>query len=228
MNSEGEGKYLIDTVEDRPVFKIKNEKSGMWERKVLVECEDCKKQRFQRLDKFINRKTDLCHYCNGKRNFVSNPTHNLSHTRAYQKYMNMLHRCYKVESKSFHNYGGRGIGVCFEWLGKDGFLHFYDWCIKSGWSEDKSCKLQIDRIDNDEDYSPSNCQLISQLENMRKMKNLFGIEGRVVKKKPQVSYADVLEKITEVKEETPQKLVPLWDWLENLGKNINKSQSSPQ
>jgi hypothetical protein len=125
MNSEGEGKYLIDTVEDRPVFKIKNEKSGMWERKVLVECEDCKK-------------------------------------------------------------------------------------------------------DNDEDYSPTNCQLISQLENMRKMKNLFGIEGRVVKKKPQDSYADVLEKITEVKEETPQKLVPLWDWLENLGKNINKSQSSPQ
>jgi len=147
----------------------------------------------------------------------------------YQKYMNMLHRCYKVESKSFQNYGGRGIGVCFEWLGKDGFLHFYDWCIKNGWSEEKTCKLQIDRIDNDEDYSPTNCQLISQLENMRKMKNLFGIEGRVVKKKPKDNYADVLEKITEVTEGAPeQKLVPLWDWLENLGKNINKSQSSPQ
>ena len=223
-----EGKYLIDTIEGKPVFKMKNKNTGVMERRVLVECQVCKKQRFQRLDKFTNRKTDLCHYCNGKKNMVSNPTHNLSHTRCYQKYMNMLHRCYHPANKSFDNYGGRGIGVCFEWLGQDGFLHFHEWCIKNGWSEEKTCKLQIDRIDNDDDYSPENCQLISQLENMRKMKNLFGVEGRVVKKKPPVEYADVLEKMTEVKEESPPTLVPLWDWLENLGKNINRSQSSPQ
>ena len=224
MNNE----EIIDMREGRPVFKMLNQNTGKYERKVLVECFECKKQRYQRLDKFIHRKTDLCHYCNGKKNMVSQPTHNLSHTRCYQKYMNMLHRCYHPACKSFPNYGGRGIGMDFEWLGMDGFINFYNWCIQNGWKEDKSCKLQIDRIDNDGDYSPSNCQLISQLENLRKMKNLFGIEGRVVKKKPQIEYADVLEKITEVKTEAPPKLVPLWDWLENLGKNINRSQSTPQ
>ena len=227
MDMDEEGKYLIDTIDDRLVFKIKN-KHGNWERRVLVECAECKKQRFQRLDKFKHRKTDLCHYCNGKNNFCTQPTHCLSHTRCYQKYMNMLHRCYTPTSKSFKNYGGRGIGVCWEWLGQDGFLKFHEWCLKNGWSEDKSCKKQIDRIDNDEDYSPQNCQLISQLENLSKMNNLFGVEGRRVKKKekPVPIYADVLEKITEVKvnkdEKEAPKLVPLWDWLENLGKNLNR------
>jgi hypothetical protein len=225
---EGEEyEHMIDLIEDRPIFKIKNKNTGFWERKVLVECAECKKQRFQRIDKFINRKTDMCHYCNGKKNFVTNPIHNLSHTRCYMKYMNMLHRCYTPQNKSFKHYGGRGIGVCMEWLGKDGFLKFYDWCISNGWKEDKQCKLQIDRIDNEEDYSPDNCQLISQLENLKKMNNLFGVEGRTVKKgggkPPPSQYADVLEKIkSPSQKETGEKLVPLWDWLENLGKNLNR------
>lgn len=226
MELNGEESMIEELIEDKPIFKIKNKNTGVLERKVLVECEDCKKQRFQRIDKFKHRKSDLCHYCNSKKN-ITTPIHNLSSTRCYQKYMNMLHRCYTPTNKSFEYYGGRGIGVDFEWLGVNGFINFYNWCIKSGWSEEKTCKLQIDRIDNDQDYSPTNCQLISQLQNLKKMNNLFGVKGRRVKKKEESMYADVLEKIINAEAtETPAEkplLVPLWDWLENLGKNIKRN-----
>jgi hypothetical protein len=147
------------------------------------------------------------------------PTHSLSHTRIYQKYMNMLNRCYKPECKSYKNYGARGIGIELEWLGLNGFINFYNWAIQNGWTEDS--QLQIDRVNNDEDYGPNNCAFITQLENLKKVENLFGIKGMKVKKeepkKPE--YADLVEKITSKTTEKGEVLVPLWDWLEQLGKN---------
>jgi hypothetical protein len=207
-----EGEYLFEK-DGKPVFRILNEKTGKKERYIYVCCEECRKKRFQRYDKYRYRKTDLCLQCNGKNNLVVVPTHNLSATKVYQKYMNMLHRCYNPKCKSFPSYGGRGIGMCFEWIGENGLINFNKWCLEKGWTEDS--KLQIDRIDNEEDYSPDNCQFITQLENLSKMDNLFGIEGRKVKK---TEYANVLDKITEKTNEKGEVLVPLWTWLENIGK----------
>jgi len=67
MELNGEESMIEELIEDKPIFKIKNKNTGVLERKVLVECEDCKKQRFQRIDKFKHRKSDLCHYCNSKK-----------------------------------------------------------------------------------------------------------------------------------------------------------------
>ena len=53
------------------------------------------------------------------------------------------------------------------------------------------------------------------------MDNLFGIEGRKVKK---TEYANVLDKITEKTNEKGEVLVPLWTWLENIGKKYKKNQ----
>ena len=140
-----EGEYLFEK-DGKPVFRILNEKTGKKERYIYVCCEECRKKRFQRYDKYRYRKTDLCLQCNGKNNLVVVPTHNLSATKVYQKYMNMLHRCYNPKCKSFQSYGGRGIGMCFEWIGENGLENFNKWCLEKGWTEDS--KLQIDRIES--------------------------------------------------------------------------------
>ena len=75
----------------------------------------------------------------------------------------MKARCYNSNSPNFKNYGGRGIIVCDEW--KDDYTLFYEWAISNNYADD----LTIDRIDVNGNYEPSNCQFISNAENVAKM-----------------------------------------------------------
>jgi hypothetical protein len=82
----------------------------------------------------------------------------LSKTKLYATWVHMKQRCYNPKSKAYRNYGGRGIKVCTEWISN--FTAFYHWALISGYSDN----LTIDRIDNDEDYSPDNCQWVTLQE----------------------------------------------------------------
>ena len=86
--------------------------------------------------------------------------HNLCHTRLYKIRASMKTRCYNPNAMYFSRYGGRGIKICNEWLGKSGFINFYDWAMSHGYSEN----LTIDRTDNDGDYEPGNCQWSTKKE----------------------------------------------------------------
>jgi hypothetical protein len=72
----------------------------------------------------------------------------------------MKSRCFVESNSSFKNYGGRGIGVCDEWLD---FETFRDWAMSSGYNDE----LTIERIDVNGDYEPVNCKWISKSEQSR-------------------------------------------------------------
>lgn len=105
-------------------------------------------------------------------------THGLSDTRLYRIYSGMKTRCYNPNTKAYHHYGGRGISICDEWLGENGFMNFYDWAMENGYSDN----LSIDRIDVNGNYEPNNCRWATQETQTRNKRNNLIIEYKGVSK----------------------------------------------
>ena len=81
--------------------------------------------------------------------------HSMCYTPLYSIWSSMKNRCANSNDRAYHNYGARGIKVCTDWLD---FVPFYNWCIDNGYEDG----LSIDRIDNNKDYCPKNCRIISK------------------------------------------------------------------
>lgn len=86
--------------------------------------------------------------------------HGMSGTIEYQSWRNMRNRCYDQKNHAYHRYGGRGITVCNRW--RKSFTAFF---VDMG--ERPFPRAEIDRIDNDGNYEPSNCRWIAHIENIR-------------------------------------------------------------
>ena len=86
----------------------------------------------------------------------------MENKRIEKIFKNMQQRCYNANNKDYKWYGGRGIGIYQEW--RDNPKLFEEWAINNGYND----TLTIDRIDEDKDYCPDNCQWISRAENSRK------------------------------------------------------------
>ena len=91
-------------------------------------------------------------------------THGLRHTRLYGIWAGMIQRCeHKNVSPTIY------------------LKEFYEWSMSHGYSEN----LTIDRIDNDNGYSPQNCRWVTNTEQQNNTrKNLhIDIEGQIVSPK---------------------------------------------
>ena len=95
--------------------------------------------------------------------------------RIFKIYQGMIQRCYNPNNKNFKDYGGKGIGICEDWLNNP--KSFEDWAISHGYEND----LTIDRIDSNKNYCPDNCQWITLEENSRRANaNFIEVDGKTL------------------------------------------------
>jgi hypothetical protein len=86
-------------------------------------------------------------------------------SKLYVMWVSMKMRCKNKNDANYKNYGGRGIKLFEGWID---FKVFKNWAIDNGYKNG----LTIDRIDNNGNYSPENCQFISLSANSVKRRGI--------------------------------------------------------
>lgn len=84
--------------------------------------------------------------------------HGLYKTLAYSSWVSMKRRCLDENDASYDLYGGRGIGVCDEWLNFEAFYRDMG---------ERPEGTTLERIDVDGDYCKDNCKWASSFEQSR-------------------------------------------------------------
>lgn len=109
-------------------------------------------------------------------NLAANHSHKQSHSKLWNTYYGMISRCYNPNDKRYPDYGERGIRVCDEW--RNDKNSFFEWGKSHGCSEG----LQLDRIDNNGDYSPENCRWVTPKQNSlnRRSNVMIEYEGETI------------------------------------------------
>lgn len=107
--------------------------------------------------------------------------HDSSNSRLYAVWCSMKGRCSQPSNSSYPNYGGRGISVCEEWSGEEGFINFKKWAFENGYDETKDGNEQsIDRIDVNGNYCPENCKWSTREEQQcnKRSNRILCVDGK--------------------------------------------------
>lgn len=82
--------------------------------------------------------------------------------RLYNLRYKMMARCYDAKPSEYACYQGKGIAVCDEW--RNNPASFFEWCLSNEWKKG----LQLDRINPEGNYEPSNVKIATPSENARR------------------------------------------------------------
>lgn len=134
------------------VGKIKNELRNEWYYNCICSCGTKKYISGCHLK---SGQTTQCHRCRCK-------THGMSYTSTFRIWSGILSRCLKDTCNAYKWYGARGIKVCERWLKFENF--FTDMGTRP-------VGLQIDRINNNGNYEPSNCRWVTPKVNNSNRRN---------------------------------------------------------
>lgn len=113
----------------------------------------------------LNGTTISCGCMKGKNHDV----HGLRNHRLYSIHAAMMSRCYNSRNYNYKHYGGRGIKVNKSWHDIKQFISDMDEKFQKG--------LTLERIDNNKEYSKSNCRWVSYHSQARNKRNNIVFKG---------------------------------------------------
>lgn len=153
------GSYIIDECREDGTF--------------LTHCTGCGKAyvRSRPVLRSAKSRNSACRSCHTAKNNRNRTTHGAtvkgSIPKDYHVLQCLIDRCHNTKNKSYPRYGGRGIQVCAPWYvgGHLNYPAFHEWYAaeeekaRQVYDEKDWDKLQVDRVNNDGNYSPDNCRL---------------------------------------------------------------------
>lgn len=89
--------------------------------------------------------------------------HMLSSHPLYSRWKGIKHRTTNSKCKDYHNYGGRGIRLCSQWLDVRAFISY----VEVNLGPQPSPQHSLDRRDNNGDYAPGNLRWATRSEQER-------------------------------------------------------------
>jgi|GEM_PF-4455807 len=82
--------------------------------------------------------------------------------KIHDKFERVKVRCYGKTCRRNISYKRKGIQICQDW--RYNFDNFYKWVIDNGYVDG----MEIDRIDNNGNYCPNNCRLLTKKDHRLK------------------------------------------------------------
>ena len=149
-----------------------NHKSTDGHRLFHVKCNQCGFETNMRFD-FIARIKE-CKHIKASGVYIDS-TIRWSNKRLEHIFRGMCQRCYNSNDRAYRWYGAKGIKIYNEW-NKNPLL-FEQWALSHGYKEG----LTINRIEEDKDYCPENCEWISSIDNAKykSTTKLLDVDGNI-------------------------------------------------